>query len=425
MATKELLIISQTAGLESALGGYESLTLIAGPNLDFALRQTTSRQPPAAIYAEDAKGTQAELWSLVKACQGAEIRLYVGLTTTGRPQAADLGDAGVAVLPAEARSADQIAAWLAQHEGVRQRPAARGQAVIAIGGAKGGVGKTTAAALIGEVLVRRGLRVLLVDGDVSNSGIVSAFRIPSGFSSYLQAKTDGPGAWNDPKRLRSYIYRDHPSRLHFLLGSEEVSNTSADLTLPEWQGMMRAVRSMPEYDVVLVDTGPEIKRRPYALLAVRDGGQVVFPVGPGRKERYGADNALYWFQHDDGVDLTDRCLLLFMEPEYGVKVTVQQVKPDFMHKYPRATILGTLGRAPRILSEADEVPDRYVSALDIAPHSKFVRTVYGVANQLCQAVGVTPPLPTPRSGWWQRFRGDAALRTPEQIAKQPALVPVR
>ncbi len=33
--------------------------------------------------------------------------------------------------------------------------------------------------------------------------------------------------------------------------------------------MMQAVRALDGYDVVLIDTGPEIKKRPYAIDAAR------------------------------------------------------------------------------------------------------------------------------------------------------------
>jgi hypothetical protein len=65
---------------------------------------------------------------------------------------------------------------------------------------------------------------------------------------------------------------------------------------------------------------------------------------------------------------------------------------------------------------ADEEGDRYLSPLDVAPHSRFTRAVYHSVEQLCTQTGLRPSLPTPRSSLWQRLRG-------EQITMAPHAVP--
>lgn len=420
MAAMELLLVTSTPSLDTALNGYEGLRIVTGPTLNFALRMVASEHPPDAVYVDDTRGTVEELWSLVRTCEVARTPIFIGLAGPALAQQADFRDAGLTIATeTTVRMSTELVRWLSQQLGLRKRASAHGQALLAVAGAKGGIGKTLVVALLAEALHRRGLRVLVVDGDLSNSGVVPTFRIPSGFPSYLMARADGPGAWT-PENIRRYIYRHQRSGLSFLLGSEETADAQ-DLVLPEWQALMQAVRALDEFDVVLVDTGPEIKKRPYGLLVAHDGGKVILPVPPGRKERTGAGNALRVFQ-TDGVDLTDRCLLLFMDPENGASVSTDAIMPRFAQHFPKAQILGRLPRAPKQVSLADEEVDAYISPLDVAPYSKFTRAVYQLAEDTCQALGVTPPLPMPRLKLWQRMWGEQMTRQPADILKRPAVL---
>jgi hypothetical protein len=96
-----------------------------------------------------------------------------------------------------------------------------------------------------------------------------------------------------------------------------------------------------------------------------------------------------------------------------VTVSIEQIAPLFARSWPCAKALGVLPRAPRQVSMADEEGDRYLSPLDIAPHSRFTRSVQQIVQSLCDATGLRPPLPMPKSSLWQRLRG-------EQIAASPA-----
>lgn len=407
MTPIELLIVSAVPGLAEALGGYEGLQLISAPSLDRAAHLLASDRPPQAIYLEDLCGTTPDLWRVAQLGQRLRIPVLAGLRGAGTTQLDDLLDAGLVVT--HLHEAQPLAAWIARQLGARPRPA-RTQITVAVAGAKGGIGKSLVVALLAEGMRRRGLRVLVVDGDLSNSGLVPTFRIPSGFPSYLHIPGDaaraGDGAAWTPQNIRRYIYHHEPSGVDFLLGSEETID-ARDLQRPEWLALMQAVRGLGEYDLVLVDTGPEIKKRPYAILTARDGGWVVLPTPPGRKERTGAGNMLRALQTAVADrDLTDRCLLLFMDPERGVTATVDQVAPLFARHFPRARALGRLPRAPRQVSIADEEGDRYLSPLDVAPHSRLSRSAHLLVDRLCAEVGLRPPRPMPRSSLWQRLRGE-------------------
>jgi cellulose biosynthesis protein BcsQ len=408
--TIELLIVSNTGGLAEALHGYEGLHVASLPSLSRVKSIVVSDQPPQAIYVEDTRGTLGDLWDVIRAAQSRQVPVLLGLQSVGLVHLSDFVDAGLPV--SDARDAAALAEWIGAQLGVRKLAAA-GQVTIAIAGAKGGIGKTLVVAMLAEGLKRRGLKVLVVDGDLSNSGIVPTFRIPSGFPSYLYLKQDGLGAFT-PANVRRHIYKHEASGIHFLLGSEETANPM-DLNLGEWQTMMQAVRALDGYDVVLIDTGPEIKKRPYAIDAARTGGYVVLPTPPGRKERAGVGNALRVFEQHT-PDLTDRCLLLYMEPEKGVTVAIDKVAPLFAQTWPRARAIGVLPRAPRQVSMADEEGDRYLSPLDVAPHSKFTRAVHHIVQSLCDQTGLKPAQPMPKSSLWQQLRG-------EKIAMLPTAMP--
>jgi MinD-like ATPase involved in chromosome partitioning or flagellar assembly len=397
----ELVVVTNTPGLPESLQSFEGLQVSSLPSLARARSIIVSDQPPQALYVEDTRGTLNELWDVIRAAQSKQVPVLVGLQSVGLMHMTDFMDAGLPV--SDARESSTLASWIGEQLGMRKLAATAGQVTVAVAGAKGGIGKTLVVAMLAEGLKRRGLQVLVVDGDLSNSGLVPTFRIPSGFPSYLYLKSEGLGAFT-PANVRRHIYQHQASGIHFLLGSEETANP-LDLNLGEWQAMMQAVRALDGYDVILLDTGPEIKKRPYAIDTARSGGYVILPTPPGRKERAGVGNALRVFEQHT-PDLTDRCLLLYMEPEKGVTVTVDRVAPLFRQTWPKAHALGILPRAPRQVSMADEEGDRYLSPLDVAPHSKFSRAVHHMVDALCGQTGLRAPLPMPKSSIWQQLRGE-------------------
>lgn len=423
MSAIELLLVSGVSGLSDALAGYEGVQVSSNPSPLRAIGLINGPQPPHAIYTDDSVGTLDDLWSLIGAARARRIPVVVGVQGVALGHMADLTDSGLAVT--DLRDAGALASWIAQQLGLRRR-AAGDMVMIAVAGAKGGIGKSLVVALLAEGMRRRGLRVLVVDGDLSNSGVVPTFRIPSGFPSYLHILGDSDArmqhdagtsaAWS-AQNVRRYVYHHQASTIDFLLGSEETTDPR-DMQRPAWLALMQAVRGLREYDVVLIDTGPEIKKRPYAILTARDGGWVVLPAPPGRKERTGVGNMLRVMQTAVADrDLTDRCLMLYMEPEQGVTVTIDQVAPLFTRHFPAVRSLGRLPRAPHQVSIADEEGDRYIAPLDVAPHSKFTRAAHLIVDQLCKQVGLHPPYPMPKSSWIQRLRGERIVLRPQELAR--------
>lgn len=411
MAT-ELLLVTNTPGLVEALGGYNGLLPFPAPNLARVRSLVAGDQPPPVVYLEDTRGTIADLWETIHVAQAHGVRVLIGLQNIGVVHAGDFTDAGLAITTA--RDADVLAAWIAQQLGVARRLAAR-QVTIAVAGAKGGIGKSLVVASLAEGMRRRGLRVLVVDGDLSNSGLVPEFRIPAGFGSFLTLRQEGRGhSQFTPANVARLIWRHAPSGIDFLLGADEAA-LAADFTLPDWRALMQAVGSLSEvlerdYDVVLIDTGPDMKKRPYALEAARNGGWVVLPAPPGRKERAGVGIALQQFAAHQ-PDLTDRCLLILMEPERGVTIGLRQVAPLFNEHWPKARIIGTLPRDPHLVSLANEEADRYVSPLDVGKFRPFSLAVHAIVDEMCRVIGLPLPQPKPTVSLFRRwFPGKPALQ---------------
>ena len=410
----ELVIFSALDGLQAELEGFRDLELLAPSRLDQALRLLSSQRPPDALYLDDSRGTpQPDLWRALLAAQEAGVRVLLNVPGPARPALDDALGAGIPAI-AE-RDVAAVAAWVGERLGLRRGGAGRSTPVIAIGAAKGGIGKTFATCVLAEGLRRRGLNVLVWDSDISNPGLVPAFRIPSSAPSYLHLIQRGPAHWS-PAAVRPFVYAPEHTRasaagwgaVDFLIGSHAVARAENDVRLPDWQGFYQAAAAVEGYDVLLIDTPPDYLRRPYATHVLQAGGMVILPTPPGARERMGVGHMLDHFR-DHAPERLEHCALLYMEPERGVTVSVADVAGLLARRYPLVAALGALPRAPRLASMADE-HDGYVSMLDLGPHSPFAQAAHRVVDALCARAGLAPRLPMPRSGLWaravSRLRGD-------------------
>ncbi len=403
----ELIIFSAIEGLQAEVEQLRDVAVLAPSRLDQVQRLLAGSRPPDAVYLDDSRGTPlADLWELTARAQQVGARVMLGLTGPAR---AALPDALAAGLPATSeRNPTALTDWIGAQIGRRRGSGAQRLPVIAIGAAKGGIGKTFATCVLAEGLRRRGLDVLVWDSDISNPGLVPAFRIPASAPSYLHLVQRGPAHWN-PTGLQPFIFQPEHTRanqqgwgrIDLLIGSHAVARAENDLRLPDWQGLYQGIIALEGYDVVLIDTPPDYLRRPYATHVLQAGGSVVLPTPPGARERMGVGHMLEHFT-ELAPDRLDRCRLLFMEPERGVTVTVGMVAELFNRRYPRVNALGVLPREPRLASMADE-HDGYISMLDLGPQSRFARATHQVVETLCAHAGLRPRLPMPRTGFWARL----------------------
>lgn len=412
----ELIIFSAIEGLQAEVEQLRDVAVLAPSRIDQVQRLLSGSRPPDALYLDDSRGTPlADLWDLTARAQQVGVRVMLGLTGPAR---AALADAQAAGLPATAeRNPVALADWIGAQIGRRRGHGTQRLPVIAIGAAKGGIGKTFATCVLAEGLRRRGLDVLVWDSDISNPGLVPAFRIPASAPSYLHLVQRGPSHWN-PTGIQPFIFQPEHTRtnqqgwgrIDLLIGSHAVARAENDLRLPDWQGLYQGILALEGYDVVLIDTPPDYLRRPYATHVLQAGGSVVLPTPPGARERMGVGHMLEHFS-ELAPERLERCSLLFMEPERGVTVTVGMVAELFARRYPRVGSLGTLPREPRLASLADE-HDGYISMLDLGPHSRFARATHQVVEALCAQAGLQPRLPMPQTAWWHRFAGLFTHRAP-------------
>ncbi len=420
----ELVIFSALDGLPAQLEQYRDLAILAPSRLDQVGRLLEGSRAPDALYLDDTRSAPLpELWQAITAARRAGVRVLVNFAGPARSA---LNDAQGAGIPAIAeRDPAAVAAWLGQQLGLRSGGSARRLAMVAVGAAKGGIGKTFATCVLAEGMRRRGLRVLVWDGDISNPGLVPAFRIPSSAPSYLHLVQRGPAHWN-PTGIQPFIFQPEHTRatalgwgpIDFLIGSHAVARAENDVRLPDWQGFYQGVSTLESYDLVIVDTPPDYLRRPYATHVLQSGGAVVLPAPPGARERMGVGHLLEHLR-DHAPERLEHCALLFMEPERGLTATVPEVAALFSRRYPQVGSIGTLPRAPRLASLADEY-DGYVSMLDLGPHSQFATAAHKVSDALCARLGLLPSLPIPRSSMFARLNarlhGDRALGMPERTA---------
>jgi cellulose biosynthesis protein BcsQ len=396
-------------GLAGRLEAYRDISIIAPSKIEQARRLVVGERSPEALYVDDTRGVPAvELWGLIQAAHGAQVKVLVNMIGLGQSLTNDARILGMEVN--SERDAAAVAAWVGKSLGIEARGNASGNLpVIAVGAAKGGIGKTFVTCLLAEGLRRRGLRVLVWDSDISNPGLVPAFRIPNAAPSYLHLIQRGPSNWN-PTGINPFIFKPDHTRgtsawgdIDFLIGSHAVARAENDVRLPDWQGLYVGVTQLDGYDVVVVDTPPDYLRRPYATHALLSGGTVVLPCPPGARERMGVGHMLDHFR-EVAPDRLDRCSLFFMEPERGVITKVSNIIPLFGKRYPEVKALGTLPRAPRLASLSDE-HDGYISMFDLGPKTVFAQAAHLIVESLITQVGLKATLPMPKLKAWDAFVG--------------------
>lgn len=420
----ELIVFSALEGFQAQAEQLRDLAVLAPSRLDQVQRLLGGERPPEALYLDDTRTlSMPDLWRTIDVARSAGVAVFVNVCGPARNALDEVRSAGIAAI--SERDPVAVVAWLAERLGVGRAAAAHALPMVAVGAAKGGIGKTFATCVLAEGLRRRGLRVLVWDGDISNPGLVPAFRIPSSAPSYLHLVQRGPAHWN-AGGIKPFIYQPEQTRpntagwgaIDFLIGSHTVARAENDLRLPDWQGFYQGVAALDGYDLVLIDTPPDYLRRPYATHALQCGGTVVLPCPPGARERMGVGHMLDHFR-DHAPDKLDRCTLLFMEPERGVTVSVADVRALFARRYPQVQALGGLPRDPRLASRADE-HDGYIAMLDIGPHTRFAIAAHQVVDALCTRLGLAAPLPMPKVSYWQRLNARLRRDHSAVVVKQPA-----
>lgn len=164
--------------------------------------------------------------------------------------------------------------------------------VIAVSNLKGGVGKTQTAVDLGKKIAIDGLRVLLLDFDAqATATLISSGLIPDLELRYEDTITDA--LVEDPKKMASLILKTHfhgldiiPANLaiqdcDLLLPNDKTNNSSRlGSAFSRLSQGLNVIKN--QYDVVLIDCGPNIGALTINAVVACDG--MIIPIPPNMND---------------------------------------------------------------------------------------------------------------------------------------------
>jgi pilus assembly protein CpaE len=335
-------VATESAAIEAVLEeGAIDVVLLAeetGPlPVTDLVRDLTARHPEIGFVLALREGGATALRAAVQA--GARDVVEVPLTLEAL--AAALNSAG------RWSQAVQRAA-LGEPEGTEGPP--RG-VVVAVAGAKGGVGTTTLAlhTALAAVRSRGEPSVCLVDFDLQAGDVGMLLDVAHHRSSI--DLVDVADALSAPQ-LESTVYR-HPSGMRVLLSPAE-GERGEEMTAPAARGILGALKST--YDVVVVDAGTVVTEASAAAIEIAERVMVVVtPDVPALKaaNRLGALWGRLTVRRGDARIVINRL----------TKGT--EVQPDLVHRVAELPVAGTrVADAPKAFEAAANagVPERMADA---------------------------------------------------------------
>jgi cellulose biosynthesis protein BcsQ len=296
---------------------------------------------------------------------------------------------------------------------------------VAVGSAKGGVGKSLLIGRFAEALAMMGVRVLLVDMDVSNPSLVTDLRISSGhIIPFLSQRRAVHGHKLTMEVLRQTVYtvhvhHGHPWTFDLLTASQRQSTTTKmqpmDLTWAEWTdlyGMLLTMRTTDgdPYDIVLIDTGPDVNRRPYAIYVVSSGGYLVIPT-TGRPQDIDGMMTMLTMERDiqQGTPDLQPFARTFIVPSHSARGSIHQpgqvitsVRTLLDESWVKDHVLPPIPRDDYLISVC-ETMQRYVSPLLIGRGTRFTEQVFRNTQRLAEAMGIALRVPPPSIPWYTRL----------------------
>ena len=396
---KHLICVIGLPEVEAALRVYDGVNLMTGRTHEMVSTLLGGSQPVDAVVLDDSRSTLPELWATITLCRQHHVGVYLLLYGLGRERALEFQDAGCAVCTGTDEAA--ILPWLERELTLRQRTLTT-QLHLAVASGKGGVGKSELMASLGAAAQARGVATVIADCDVANGSVRGQF----GFTtepSFLRVTRDAQLTGTLTRHtLAPYIHPHPATGLHVLLAPESTTS-DPDVPLADWKVAMRVLREHP-FDLVLIDTPPEIVRRPYAWATLQAGGAALIPLPPGKRERTGAATFLHWVKSQDPA-LLERCFLVQIEPERGsvARGFLDTITQAALREYPGTRLVGRIPRDAKLLSLVSESEGPYQSPLQLAPASRYAQAIHGMLDTMGQQLGLSLPLPAPRSSWWARL----------------------
>lgn len=155
--------------------------------------------------------------------------------------------------------------------GLARRPA-RPRRIIAVGGGKGGIGKTMVSTNLGVALARRGNRVLLVDADLGGANLHTTLGIPP------PAKTLSDFVNRRVASIEDVIVPTGIENLELIAGSQDV----LDAANPKYQQKVKLLRNLQAVDVdyLLLDLGAGTSLNVLDFFLIADHGVLVLLPEP-------------------------------------------------------------------------------------------------------------------------------------------------
>lgn len=154
--------------------------------------------------------------------------------------------------------------------GLSRRP--RPRRIIAVGGGKGGIGKTLVSANLGIALARRGNRVLLVDCDLGGANLHTTLGVPqpaTTLSDFVNRRT---------ARIEDVMVPSGVENLSLIAGSQDV----LDAANPKYQQKLKLLRNlqMVDADYLVLDLGAGTSFNVLDFFLIADHGVLVLLPEP-------------------------------------------------------------------------------------------------------------------------------------------------
>jgi len=153
-----------------------------------------------------------------------------------------------------------------------QKRLERPRRIIAVGGGKGGIGKTMVSANLGVALARRGNRVVLVDADLGGANLHTAL----GVSPPTQTLSDFVN--RRAARIEDIIVPSGVENLSLIAGSQDV----LDAAQPKYHQKLKLLRNLQTLDVdyLLLDLGAGTSLNVLDFFLIADHGVLVLLPEP-------------------------------------------------------------------------------------------------------------------------------------------------
>jgi flagellar biosynthesis protein FlhG len=167
--------------------------------------------------------------------------------------------------PSSAASAPTFYSQSSGPPGLSKR--ARPRRVIAVGGGKGGIGKTLVSANLGIALAQAGMRVLLVDADLGGANLHTCLGVgqPSAtLSDFVRS---------NKVQIQDIIIPTGVPQLSLIAGAQDVLD-AANLKYAQKQKLLRALMAQP-VDYLLLDLGAGTSFNTLDFFLVADHGVLV------------------------------------------------------------------------------------------------------------------------------------------------------